>query len=100
MELKRLVKSGRIITYEKQTFAELSAFGINAKGSYSSQSGHDDIAMTLVNLTVFFDSPQYYELVENIYDDLYPKYKNAIEEKLNSGGDDSDFDFTDLGDMM
>lgn len=100
MELKRLVKSGRIITYEKQTFAELSAFGINAKGSYSSQSGHDDIAMTLVNLTVFFDSPQYYELVENIYDDLDPKYKDAIEEKLNSGGDDSDFDFGALGDMM
>jgi len=100
MELKRLVKSGRIITYEQHTFEELASFGVNAKGSYSSQSGHDDIAMTLVSLTVFFDSPQYYEMIENIYDDIDGKYKNAIEEKLNTIGDDSGFDFTDLGDLM
>lgn len=100
MELKRLVKGARIITYEKQTFGELSAFGINSKGSYSSQSGHDDIAMTMVNLTVFFDSPQYYEMVENIYDDLSDKYKKAIEEKMNSGADEADFDFDGVKDLL
>jgi len=100
MELKRLVKSARIITYEKQTFGELAAFGINSKGSYSSQSGHDDIAMTMVNLTVFFDSPQYYEMVENIYDYLSDKYKKTIEEKMNSGTDEADFDFDDVKDLL
>lgn len=98
--MKKLVKSGRIITYEKHTFDELSAFGIDKKGSYSSQNGHDDIAMTLVNLTVFFDSPQFYEMVENAYDTLDDKYKRAIEEKLKNMGGDEDADFSAFKDLM
>jgi hypothetical protein len=97
IELKRLIKGARIITFDKLTFDELSAFGVNNRGSYSSQSGHDDIAMTLVNLTVFFDSPQYYEMVEISFDYLDDKYKKAINEKLNNNVDDSpDFDFSDF----
>ena len=56
--------------------------------------------MTMVNLTVFFDSPQYYEMVENIYDYLSDKYKKTIEEKMNSGTDEADFDFDDVKDLL
>lgn len=97
--LKGLIRQGRIITYENDTFDEMSAFGLNEKGSYSSQTGHDDIAMTLVNLTVFFGSPQYYELVETAYDELDVKYQEAIEEKLNSDDTES-FDYSSLRDMI
>ena len=85
MEMRRLVKSGKIIPNEKITFNELTSFGINKKGSYSSQIGHDDIAMTIVNMSSFFSSSQYFEMVEDIYDTLEDKYKKIIAEKLKIG---------------
>ncbi len=97
LEMRRLVKNGRIIPTEKTTMNELMAFGINKRGTYSSQIGHDDIAMTLVNLSTFFKSDQFYECIENMYDDLEDKYKDAITKKMNMSasedetGMDSDF---------
>lgn len=88
VEMRRLVKHGRILPNEKTTFDELSAFGMNKKGSYSSQIGHDDIAMSVVNMNTFFSSPQYYEMIESVYDTLEDTYKKAIEEKLNNPADD------------
>lgn len=102
MLMKKSIKSGRIIPYEKHTFNELSAFGLNKKGSYSSQTGHDDISMTIVNLTSFFDSPQFYEIVESVYDNLDDKYKTAIEKKLNTdeSGTGGGIDFSALKDLF
>lgn len=101
MMMKKLVKGARIIPYEKNTFEELSVFGLDKKGSYSSQSGHDDIAMTMVNLTVFFDSPQFYEMVESAYDGLDDKYKDAIQSRLDGGDTDGDqFDPSMYRDLM
>lgn len=103
MEMRRLVKSGRIIPNEKNTFNELTSFGINKKGSYSSQIGHDDIAMTIVNMSSFFSSTQYFEMVEDIYDTLEDKYKKAIAEKLKAGdvgGNDEGFDTDFLKSLM
>lgn len=94
MEMRKCVKEGKIITNEKNTFEELMSFGLNIKGNYSSQMGHDDIAMSCVNLSTFFNSEQYFEMVENIYDALDDKYKKVIEEKLNNigaGEDETDF---------
>lgn len=97
MEFRRLVRSGRVIPCEKNTFNELMSFGLDKKGSYSSQIGHDDIAMSMVNLVPFFTSDQYYEIVENIYDGLDEKYKTLISNRLTSTRDepqknyDSDF---------
>lgn len=100
LEARRLVKSGRIIPNEKVTFEELSAFGQNNRGTYSSQIGHDDIAMTCVNLNTFFSSEQYYEMVENIFDTLDDKYKKAIEDKLNDMDDEGPTDFSLFKDLM
>lgn len=100
-DVKKLVRTGRIIPTETTTYDEFAAFGLNGKGSYSSQIGHDDIAMTLVNLTVFFDSPQYYEVIEEIYDSLEFKYKKEIELKLANVIDDEDGDdYSSLKDLM
>jgi len=103
MEMRRLVRSGRIIPNEKVTFNELTSFGINKKGSYSSQIGHDDIAMTIVNMSPFFSSTQYFEMVEDIYDTLDDKYKKAIAEKLkigDVGGTEDGFDMGFLKSLM
>jgi len=100
IELKSLIKGTRIIPTEKKTFEELSAFGLNNKGSYSSQTGHDDIAMTMVNETVFFDSPQYYEMVENIFDTLDKKYVDMINEKLNNSKSEEDLDYKAFSELL
>lgn len=103
MEMRRLVRSGKIIPNENHTFNELTSFGINKKGSYSSQIGHDDIAMTIVNMSSFFSSTQYFEMVEDIYDTLDDKYKKAITEKLNigdSGKTEDGFDMDFLKGLM
>jgi len=85
LDMRRLIKNGRIIPTEKVTYTELLAFGINKRGSYSSQIGHDDCAMTIVNATTFFKSDQFYEFMGDIYDTLDERYKEAITKKLNMG---------------
>ena len=100
LEARRLVRGGRIIPNEKMTFDELSAFGQNNRGTYSSQIGHDDIAMTCVNLNTFFSSEQYYEMVENIFDTLEDKYKKAINDKLNNMDDEGPTDFSLFKELM
>ncbi len=98
MEMRRFVRSGRIIPNEKMTFDELLSFGINSKGSYSSQIGHDDLVMPIINMTTLFKSGQYAEMVGEVYDTLDDKYKNKIAEKIKAGNigeseDDLDMNF-------
>ena len=67
------------------TYEELTAFGLNSAGRYESQSGHDDTAMTCVNLTTFFDTTDFYELVETVQDTIDDRFKVAMEERMNRG---------------
>lgn len=96
MDMRRFVRAGRIITNEKNTFNELTSFGINKTGTYSSQIGHDDCCMTVINLSSFFSSQQYFEMIEDIYDTLDDKYKNAISTKIKVG-ENTQSDDLDLG---
>lgn len=89
---KRLIRSVRIILTEINTYNEMSNFGVNDKGTYSSQIGNDDIASTCVNLTTYFDSEQFTIQVEEYYDELQEDIKTLIQNKLNVNGDDDDFD--------
>lgn len=89
-EMRKLVKGGRIMLTEKWTFTELAAFGLTGKGGYASQVGHDDIAMTVVNLCTYFSSTQYISQIEDIYDKLPKSYREAIAEKLKKLDDDND----------
>jgi hypothetical protein len=82
-ELRQIVKSNKvIINDQKWTVAELFSFGMNGRGSYSSQSGHDDVAMTLVNLSALFGSSDFNDLVEDLYDEIEFSYKKVIEKKI------------------
>jgi hypothetical protein len=102
IDCRRLVRSGRILVNEKKTFDELQAFGVNNRGSFSSQVGHDDIAMTLVNSTVFFDTVSFQEMVEDIYDDIPDNYRKEIDIKLNNIQDEDtgDFDMSFMKDLL
>ena len=85
-ELRNLVNVKKIMLTEERTVVELASFGINSSGSYSSQIGNDDVAMTCVNLVSFFDSMDFYDMVEDSYDEIDEKQKNAIQNIIAAGG--------------
>jgi hypothetical protein len=89
--LRQIIRKNRALVNEKKwTIAELFSFGMNGRGTYSSQSGHDDVAMTLVNLAALFDSTDFNDLIEDLYDEIDPTYRRIIEKKVEgeSAGQD------------
>lgn len=90
-ELRSLVQTKRIVLTEKRTFEELSSFGLNNAGRYESQIGNDDVAMSCVNLVPYFDSVDFYEIVEDMYDTTDYDFKKAVEDRMSANdrsGDD------------
>jgi len=85
-ELRNLVIDKKILLTEESTIVELSAFGINSSGSYSSQMGHDDIAMSCVNMVSYFDTIDFYDMVEDMYDNTDEHVKKAINDAIEKGG--------------
>ena len=81
-DLKINTRGYKIIASEKNTVHELANFGQNTNGSFTSQIGKDDAAMTLVNLNSVFDNTDFQESVTELYDTLPEKFKKLIEEKL------------------
>lgn len=95
-EFRKLVMEKRIVLNEQITFEEMNDFGINNKGTYSSQSGHDDVAMTCVNLVPLLQSDTFSDIIEEVYDLLDNDYKDLIQKKLaevDSEKDDNAFTF-------
>lgn len=92
-ELKYLIREKNIIINNLETLSEFKKFGLNSTGSYSADSGHDDIAMTVVNLVPVIKSTTYrdfsiilfdnydIELLDYIYDTLgkSEEYENPID---------------------
>lgn len=85
--LRSLVKEDKILINEKKwTIPELFTFGLNSRGTYSSQSGHDDVAMTLVNLPGLFDGYDFNQIVGDVFDELEDnQYKDLIISKIEGG---------------
>ena len=85
--LRSLVKGDKILVNEKKwTIPELFTFGLNSRGTYSSQSGHDDVAMTLVNLPGLFDGYDFNQIVGDVFDELDESpYKDIIVRKIEGG---------------
>jgi hypothetical protein len=93
--LRSLVRRDRIIITEKKyTILELFSFGLNSRGTYSAQSGHDDVAMSLVNLSGLFDGYDFGQMVGELFDELEDNtYKDIIINKIegiNSTDSDSE----------
>lgn len=82
-DLKINSRASKIIVSEKNTIHELANFGLNNNGSFTSQIGKDDIAMTLVDVNCIFDTGDFQETVTDLYDNLPEKFKKLIEEKLS-----------------
>jgi hypothetical protein len=48
--------------------------------------GNDDVAMTCVNLITYFDSIDFYETVEDMYDTIDLSIKKEVETRMASDG--------------
>jgi len=74
----------KILPNDKETVLELGSFGkVNNSASYRSQSGNDDLAITAINASSFFDSPQYYEFSETALDNIKdPEYITRLNEEI------------------
>lgn len=76
---KYLLALNKILPNEFKTCNELGSFGRTSNGTYRGQSGNDDMAMTCVITSAFFDSPNFYELADDYIDRLMPKqYKDQL----------------------
>jgi len=87
-DTKTLCRNNRVVITEKNSVFELSNFGITSRGSYSSQVGKDDIAMTIVNVASCFENSDFDDLVMDVYDTIPEKFKKEIEAKLGMNSTD------------
>lgn len=94
---KYLTAVNKILPNEFRTLHELGSFGRTKNGTYRSQSGNDDLAMTCVNISAFFESPNFWEIANSELDRLSPKYLAEVHEKYlkeiyyNAGGTKYDY---------
>ena len=95
-DLKINTRSSKIIPCSKNGIHELANFGINPNGSFSSQIGKDDEAMTLVNINCIFDNGDFQETVSDLYDIIPEKFRKLMEERLSENVESSQNKTNDL----
>jgi len=71
---KYLTAVNKILPNEFKTIHELGSFGKSSNGTYRSQNGNDDLAMTCVSTSAFFESPNFWELINEELDKLPKEY--------------------------
>ena len=70
-KFQHLLSIDKIIPTEYITVTELGGFGKNKTGtSYRCQTGNDDMAISSINAVSFFDSPQFWEICDELYDKI------------------------------
>lgn len=81
-KFKYLVTINKIIPNDYFTFMELMSFGKSKGGVYRGQNGNDDLAMTCVNLSPYFDSSQFWDQGIDTYELTSLEYRKELEEKI------------------
>lgn len=82
---KKYAALHRMEIIDKDTVLEAKTFG-KVKNSYKAQVGHDDLMMSSVNASNFFDTVEYSDFVEEYLDKLTPETYNLIMNKLDMQG--------------
>ena len=92
-ELRKLIQEKRVVITEQLTYNELSAFGINNKGTYSSQSGYDDIAITAMYAATLLLSDEFGYVIEDIIDNLDSKTRAYLSTLTYNSEDSEDISY-------
>jgi hypothetical protein len=93
-------RSRRLILTHDITISEFTTFGVNEAGTYSNERGHDDLAMSCVNLMAFFKSAVLPDCVSEIWDEgVQERYKKEISKKIDNMNNDSAYSVKNMGDI-
>lgn len=94
--IKRLYGRNRIILSEKNTVYESQGFGKNKKGSYEGTTKNDDLIITVVNITHYFQSDYFFEQIEevlkNVNIETYDLISSKVGDMSSNEEDYSDYD--------
>jgi len=89
--LKTSVNKGRIILKENKSILEASMFSRNPNGTYSAQTGNDDIIMTVVNASSVFNTIDFVEVVEEMFDYIKEETQKKIEFRIDESKSNDNF---------
>lgn len=95
----KLYKNNRIEITDEETVTEASLFGVLPNGSYGAQMGNDDLIMTCITATEFFNTTDYADYIEELLDFVDPNIHAKMEEILYKDMDsdgDLQYDIYDL----
>jgi hypothetical protein len=93
-------KSRRIILTHDLTISEFTTFGVNEAGTYSNERGHDDLAMSTVNLMAFFKSNVFPDCISEIWNEgVQDRYKKEINKKLENMAPDNTYGIKNMADI-
>jgi hypothetical protein len=96
---KKLIENNRIKINDTETVNEASLFGGLKNGSYGAQMGNDDIIMTGITATEFFNTTDYADYIEELLDFIDPEKYKLMETTLyqqNDSAGDMQYDIYDL----
>ena len=95
----KLYKNNRIDVTDEETIIEASLFGVLPNGSYGAQMGNDDLIMTCITATEFFNTTDYADYIEELLDfvdsDVQSKMEEVLYKDMESDGD-LQYDIYDL----
>jgi hypothetical protein len=95
----KLYKNNRIDITDEETITEASLFGVLPNGSYGAQMGNDDLIMTCITATEFFNTTDYADYIEELLDfidsDVQSKMEEVLYKDMESDGD-LQYDIYDL----
>ena len=95
----KLYKINRLDLTDEVTVTEASLFGTLPNGSYGAQMGNDDVIMTCITATEFFNTTDYADFVEELLDFIDPDIHDEMESVLYKDNDqagDLQYDIYDL----
>ena len=95
----KLYKDNKIDITDEATVMEASLFGRLPNGSYGAQMGNDDIIMTAITATEFFNTTDYADFIEELLDVIDEELHDAMERILyrdNDSEGDLQYDIYDL----
>ena len=95
----KLYKNNRYAITDEDTITEASLFGTLPNGSYGAQMGNDDMIMSCITATEFFNTTDYADYIEELLDFVDPTLHDKMEQILykdNESDGDLQFDIYDL----
>ena len=95
--IKDKVKNSQVILVEHFTVEEAVSISRNKKGQLQSQTGHDDIFLSCINITHYFNTVDFIEQTDELLEVVPKEFTELINKKLNKQDKkDSGYDEYDI----